>query len=729
MNIRAKLMMLVGGTLMLLCLVGLSGYWGTARVAHSVVELDRWGNIDMVMNEGVFQPTIGLAGNLNLYATQPNQTNLEASRLALASVNEGLTEWRSLVADEAPLAAVAGGIAGDLKIFENNLGELKKIAEERQTLVNRFEGLEGDLDSRLEHTMETIVDPTKKRAADAGDLAEVVAWGQIDMVLNEEVIANALKLQAVFYEYRFTGDEGDFKTLQAQQGQLTQGLKGWNALLTNKPSMTAVGQEIAQIADNFNGVIAALHDNYQQTRTIKVETTQTSSKVLEQLNQAMTGTIDPAKEHAMEEAENNKERVILLLLVGIAVSLLAAGSYGIVLANNISGPLKKTVEMLDEMERGHIAKRLNLKNRKDEIGRMANTMDRFADSLQNEVVDSLCRLAKGDLTFEVHPRDEEDLLRGALKKVSEDLNQTFKQIQMVATQLDSGSEQVSDTSQSISQGATEQAAALEEISASMTQILSQSKDSSERATQANVQSESVLKSAEKGNLEMRQMVEAMVNINSAGQDISKIIKTIDEIAFQTNLLALNAAVEAARAGQHGKGFAVVAEEVRNLAARSAKAAQETTLLIESTVSKAAGGTQIAERTASSLTEIVQGITKVDRLIAEISTASTEQVTGISQINEGLVQVDQVTQQSTANSEESAAAAEELSSQAAELRHLLSQFQLHQQVGKKVNRPMVAKAKKEIAWELDPVKSNTAKKSSWSATATDIALDDSEFGRY
>lgn len=337
-------------------------------------------------------------------------------------------------------------------------------------------------------------------------------------------------------------------------------------------------------------------------------------------------------------------------------------------------PLSKVKTVLADIAKGHLNERLNL-TQQDEIGETARTLDSLADDLQTQVVNPLQQLANGDLTFDVNPYDDKDDLRNAIKKLGTDLNGMIADLQVAAQQIDSGSTQVSDSAQVLSDGAAQSAASVEQISSSMGIIGNQTSTSAENAQQANQLAASARTSADTGNARMSEMIGAMAEINEAGQNISKIIKVIDEIAFQTNLLALNAAVEAARAGQHGKGFAVVAEEVRNLAARSAKAASETAELIEGSVEKTQNGTQIAERTSKALEEIVTSIGQVTDLVAEIAAASSEQAQGISQVNIGLQQIDQVIQQNTASAEESAATSEQLSSQSAQLRSQLGRFVL------------------------------------------------------
>jgi methyl-accepting chemotaxis protein len=236
-----------------------------------------------------------------------------------------------------------------------------------------------------------------------------------------------------------------------------------------------------------------------------------------------------------------------------------------------------------------------------------------------------------------------------------------------ADQVAAASGQVSASSQSLAEGASEQAASLEETSSSLEEMASMTRQNADHANQANALMKEITQVVEESNTAMGKLTTSMRDISSASEETSKIIKTIDEIAFQTNLLALNAAVEAARAGEAGAGFAVVADEVRNLAIRAAEAAKNTANLIEGTIKKIKEGTEQVNKAGDAFQLVSTSTAKMGELVGEVAAASSEQAQGIDQVNQAVAEMDKVVQQNAANAEESAAASEELNAQAEQMK--------------------------------------------------------------
>lgn len=343
----------------------------------------------------------------------------------------------------------------------------------------------------------------------------------------------------------------------------------------------------------------------------------------------------------------------------------------------------------NEMSRVLLAARKGDLNLRGEVETLDPAFQPIMHGL-NEIIDVLVEpiivlakhlttVAKGDLTSYMSGNYEgaHNQLKSAFNSTLDALNAALTQVKQVAESVAGGARQVSDTANALSRGATEQASSLAQISSEMSHLAEQTGQNAQNAGVANELANTARENAVKGDGMMADMVGAMGEIEHSSQSIRKVIKVIDDIAFQTNLLALNAAVEAARAGTHGKGFAVVAEEVRSLAARSAKAASETTDMIEDSIRKVEQGTQIATRTAGAIKEIVTDVGTVSGLVAGIAAASDEQSRGISTIDESLSQIEKVTQTNTASAEESAAGSQDLARQARDLQERLAGFKLRE----------------------------------------------------
>lgn len=379
--------------------------------------------------------------------------------------------------------------------------------------------------------------------------------------------------------------------------------------------------------------------------------------------------------------------LIRLEMIIISIVSLLAVLFGIITSQKISKPIKEVSEAANKIAGGDFYVQLQTKA-SGEVGELVDSFKRIGITLVEykeyiqEIANVLNQIAQGNLCFELKQEyiGEFSKVKDSLLNISENLSQTIENVKSSSEQIAMASSQVASGAQSLAQGTTEQASSIEEFSATIADISMQIKNTANNADLANREVVSTSEEVINSNSQMQEMKLAMNNINAKSAQISKIIKTIEDIAFQTNILALNAAVEAARAGSAGKGFAVVADEVRNLAQKSADAAKNTTMLIEETVQAVERGSQIVDITAQSMINVVAGSDQVRDFVNDIARTSKEQSDAVSQILIGVEQISSVIQSNSATAEESAAASEELSSQADLLKQHVNQFQIQKDVG-------------------------------------------------
>lgn len=380
-----------------------------------------------------------------------------------------------------------------------------------------------------------------------------------------------------------------------------------------------------------------------------------------------------------EGAKRSKSVSIIVITSVVAFSIITTILACSAILRSIAIPLLKIRKAADAMAQGDLKHHVGFEGG-NEFGQLAKSMDTTVDILSDyvkNISEVLGRLSDKDMTVVVEKDYIGDLapIKISLGRIADTLNRAMGEISESAELVSAGSEQVAESSHTLSQGASEQASSAQQLSQSISEISDNVRKTAGYTEQTHDLVEQVGAQLEHGNQQMNNMLTAMNEINSASDQIAKIIKTIEDIAFQTNILALNAAVEAARAGAAGKGFAVVADEVRNLAGKSAEAAKSTAVLIQNTIGAVDHGAKIADSTAKTLDEVVSGAHQITDMVAKLADTAEKQAASLEQVSGSVKQITEVVQTNSATSEECAATSEEMSGQAQALRALVKQYKL------------------------------------------------------
>ena len=528
-----------------------------------------------------------------------------------------------------------------------------------------------------------ILDPIKKIANAAAEVAsgkvnvnlsydidDEIGYLTENMTALASVIKNILSdIGSVQHEYNQLGNMSYRVDAEKYQNSFREVVESVNSILNSQANnLTEIVDSLNKIKDgDFNIQIRDLPGDFAiQSQAFRAISTNLRSVIAEVGDMVEAAAFHGDLHFKIDESKYKGDwREIMVGLNKIALA--------------VDQPIVEIRDVMAKLSKGDFSVQVAGDYKGDflSIGTAVNDTIDVLSGYIDEMREKLGAISKGDLTQHI---DREYLggfteVKDSINNISKTLHNTMSEISASAAQVLAGAQQISSSAMDLANGATTQAGSIEELNSSIGLISQQTQANAESANNANDLSRKSTEGAREGNDAMKQTLDAMHDIKVASVDITKIINTIQDIAFQTNLLALNAAVEAARAGEHGKGFSVVADEVRTLATRSQTAATETTGLIENSNQRVEIGSERAKSTAESLDSIVKNANKVSDIVNDISNASQGQAEAIHQVGVGLDGISGIVQNNSAISEETAAVSQQLNSQAQMLRELVGYFKL------------------------------------------------------
>lgn len=519
-------------------------------------------------------------------------------------------------------------------------------------------------------------------------------------IINRQVMANELILQCRIYTNNAARnirdmalDPADVSGNEKLQDDINAALAGLEEATTeivkvyplSDGKMDNYIEAMRGWYDGVPDIIAAIKANNQKEaiRLIKGSCTPKLNNMIGIVQDISSSLLkEQDRIIAKQQSETRHAKTIMITVTIIAACLVMFMAACII--KSIIRPVKQASAALKGFSKGELDIPVEYRSR-NELGKMCDDLRRSQYTLSGVISDEcniLEEMANGN--FDIKTGDESlyvgelDKILKSLRIINGNLSSTLGQIMRSANQVASEASQMSNGSQSLAQGATEQASSVEQLASTISEISNNSKNNANNSEKASNQSKLAGRQVEESVSLMGDMVVAMEKISDSSNEISKIISTIENIAFQTNILALNAAVEASRAGEAGKGFAVVAEEVRGLAAKSDEAAKATKNLIEHSILTVNEGSNIVKNVSDSLSKTVEISNYVLEAVHLIKQATAEEFESIKQVTKGVNEISCVVQTNSATSEQFAASSVELSNQAAFMKDLLSRFRLRQE---------------------------------------------------